>query len=263
MGTWLVVVFLTGGVIVLWRNTFRPARPFPEATGPEEISVSFLEREVLFFSCLNPGQRQKFCHSMARFLSRVRIEGVSTLVSQEDRWLIAASAVIPIFHFPDWEDYPIEEVMLYPDAINLDFESGAPDSMILGMVGSGKMEGKMALSRKALQEGFQNKTDKHNTAIHEFLHLVDKADGTIDGLPRILMDKTFALPWLELIREYLEKIRAGHSDIPEYGGTNLGEFFAVIGEYFFERPDLLKIKHPELYKALHQMFTGQADQNLG
>jgi hypothetical protein len=260
LGTWLVLIFLTGGAVALWRTSFKVSRPAPPEIQVQEISVAFLEREVLFYSSLNPTQQEKFQHSMARFLSRVQITGVSTWVSQEDRWLVAASAVIPIFHFPDWEDYPLDEIMLYPDAINLDFESGAPDSMILGMVGTGKMEGKMALSRKAMLDGFQNKTDKHNTAIHEFLHLMDKADGTIDGLPKILMDKSFALPWLALIRNYVQKIRDGHTDIPEYGGTNLGEFFAVIGEYFFERPDLLKIKHPELYKALHQMFTGNADQ---
>jgi len=35
---------------------------------------------------------------------------------------------------------------------------------------------------------------------------------------------------------------------------NEAEFFAVISEYFFERPDLLAEKHPELYGMLVRMF---------
>jgi Mlc titration factor MtfA (ptsG expression regulator) len=49
----------------------------------------------------------------------------------------------------------------------------------------------------------------------------------------------------------------GRSDIDPYGATNLSEFLAVSGEYFFERPDLLKHKHPELYQLLNQMFSGK------
>ncbi|MES2764122.1 MAG: zinc-dependent peptidase, partial [Bacteroidota bacterium] len=32
------------------------------------------------------------------------------------------------------------------------------------------------------------------------------------------------------------------------------EFFAVASEYFFERPELLKSKHPELYALMEQIF---------
>lgn len=191
---------------------------------------------------------------MKLFLTNTHIVGVDTEVTDMDRLYIAASGVIPIFYFPDWHVYELDEVMLYAGPINTDFETDMPDSNILGMVGTGKMEGKMALSRQALGEGFQNKTDKFNTALHEFVHLVDKADGRIDGLPKALMDKPYAIPWLQLARHNIAKIKAGASDLDEYGATNLSEFFAVTSEYFFERPDLLKVKHPELYHALDQMF---------
>jgi Mlc titration factor MtfA (ptsG expression regulator) len=56
----------------------------------------------------------------------------------------------------------------------------------------------------------------------------------------------------------MEAINDNHSDIRKYGGTNQAEFFAVASEYFFERPDLLKKKHPELYRMLSECFN----QNL-
>jgi hypothetical protein len=40
---------------------------------------------------------------MQQFLDRVRITGVQTEVESEDRVFVAASAIIPIFAFPNWE----------------------------------------------------------------------------------------------------------------------------------------------------------------
>jgi hypothetical protein len=34
-------------------------------------------------------------------------------------------------------------------------------------------------------------------------------------------------------------------------------FFAVVAEYFFERPDLLERKNPELYQLLTSIFQQQ------
>ncbi len=44
------------------------------------------------------------------------------------------------------------------------------------------------------------------------------------------------------------------SDIDMYGATNQVEFLAVISEYFFERPDLLKANHPELFEMLERIY---------
>ena len=46
----------------------------------------------------------------------------------------------------------------------------------------------------------------------------------------------------------------GKSDINIYGATNHAEFLAVTAEYFFEKPDQFKQKHPELYKMLAEIF---------
>jgi Mlc titration factor MtfA (ptsG expression regulator) len=54
------------------------------------------------------------------------------------------------------------------------------------------------------------------------------------------------------------EINDDKSDIREYGGTSQAEFFAVVSEYFFERPDLLEAKHPELYKMLEACFYPKA-----
>ena len=115
----------------------------------------------------------------------------------------------------------------------------------------------MILSQHELRQGFLNKTGKTNTAIHEFVHLLDKTDGAVDGIPENLMDRQYILPWLQLMHKKIGEIIKGRTDINPYGATNQAEFFAVVSEYFFERPDLLKQKHPELYQLLEDIFSPQ------
>ena len=143
------------------------------------------------------------------------------------------------------------------------FETSGPNRNIMGMVGTGYMNGKMILSKPALHLGFSNESDKKNTAIHEFVHIIDKADGTIDGVPEVLMKKQYTIPWLELIHEKIEDIHEMDSDINPYGATNRAEFFAVASEYFFERPKLLAKKHPTLYRSMERLFNqNMASRNM-
>ena len=86
----------------------------------------------------------------------------------------------------------------------------------------------MLLSKQALREGFINARDKKNVAIHEFVHLIDKADGRIDGVPKVLLEHQYVIPWLGMVRQEIENIITERSDIDYYGATNEADFFAVL-----------------------------------
>lgn len=215
-----------------------------------------LEKHVLFYKKLTPIDKQRFIEKIGSFLGSVKIIGVDFELEDLDRILVASSAIIPVFRFDNWTYPNIREVIIYPDYFNydLEFNSKSKNRTISGLVGTGVFSNKMILSRRALRHGFANKTDKGNTGIHEFMHLIDKLDGKIDGTPKALMNNESQLLWLNLIHEKMEAINNDKSDIRHYGGTSKEEFFAVAAEYFFERPKLLKRKHPELYKMLEDCF---------
>lgn len=216
---------------------------------------SILEQYVAYYRALSADKKLLFEKDVKFFLSYVRVHGVKNDVTDTDRLLVAASAVIPIFGFKDWHYYNLKDVLLYNDTFNADnFATEGNDRSVLGMVGSGTMSQMMILSKDALYQGFQNTTDKSNTAIHEFVHLIDKADGDADGIPEALIGKLYVLPWLRLIHNDIKAILQHHSDINPYGATNEAEFFAVAAEYFFERPDLFQQKHPELFDAMEKIF---------
>ncbi|MGC4102726.1 M90 family metallopeptidase [Ferruginibacter sp.] len=218
------------------------------------VNDAVLADNIAFFRALDKSEQQRFEKEIIEFLSYVKITGVNTEVTDLDRILVAASAVIPVFAFPEWKYSNLKEVLLYPDTFNNDFKTEGEGRNVLGMVGSGYMEGKMLLSKYALEQGFTNDSDKNNTAIHEFVHLVDKADGDTDGIPKQLLSKQYTIPWLDMTYKLMQEMLKGKSDINPYGTTNQAEFFAVVSEYFFERPDLLQQKHPELYQLLHEIF---------
>ena len=221
---------------------------------------TILTENVAFYNSLDATGKTQFEADILYFLGRTRITGIDTTIDDTDRILVASSAVIPIFAFPSWRYTTISEVLLYPNAFNANFETAGEERMITGMVGDGPMNGTMILSKQALRTGFSNDTDKHNTAIHEFIHLIDKMDGATDGIPENLLDKKYVLPWIERIRKETELIKKRRSDINPYGAISQTEFFAVAGEYFFERPEQLKQNHPELYELMTQIF--QQDMTL-
>ena len=226
----------------------------PSKSFPREWRI-ILAKKVAFYNSLTKEEKELFEYKVQEFLLNCRITGIKASVDITDKLLIASSAVIPILKFSDWKYTNLSEVFVYPSLFNEDFKTEGSGRRIAGMVGSGYMEGMMILSKHALQLGFANETDKKNTAIHEFVHLIDKTDGAVDGIPELLLEKQYIIPWIDLINKKIDEIYKNKSDINPYGGTNKAEFFSVVSEYFFEQPKLLSKKHPELYNLLEKIFN--------
>jgi Mlc titration factor MtfA (ptsG expression regulator) len=232
----------------------KKSKQLPENT-INEADQQILLNHVAYYQNLDAAARTKFEQMLGDFLSYVRIEGIDLTPDTTDRLLIACSAIIPVFGFGHWKYQNLHAVILYPDTFNKDFQFEGGDRNILGMVGTGYMNGQMILSRSALLEGFSINADKENTAIHEFVHLLDKSDGATDGIPENLMPHQYVIPWVKMIHQEINKIEAGKSDINPYAVTSEAEFLAVVSEYFFEKPVQFKDKHPELYEILSATFS--------
>ncbi|VAW67123.1 Inner membrane protein [hydrothermal vent metagenome] len=214
----------------------------------------FLLDTVFFYRNLSPDDRSLFERRVLLFLETTSIESGQVTVTDEDRLLVASSAIIPVWSFPDWHYINLKAVYLLPGAFNDTFETGQADSRITGMVGTGPMVGKMALSKPDLHLGFKNHLDKQNVGIHEFVHLIDMMDGECEGYPERLREFKYSIPWFDLVEKKTHEILKGKSNIRDYGAYNNAEFLSVTSEYFFERPAMLKKKHPELYAALTELY---------
>jgi Mlc titration factor MtfA (ptsG expression regulator) len=263
-------LFLEAGALVIsvlayraLSKKYRIRESLRNAEFPAEWE-KILTENVDFYNSLNPEEKARFRYEIQCFIAEKRINGIGTTIEDKDRLLVACSAIIPIFGFPEWEYTNLKEVLLYSGSFREDFSTeGKQGRNILGMVGNGYMNGMMILSLPQLQAGFRESGSKSNVGIHEFVHLLDKSDGNVDGLPQTLMDdKAYAKPWLDLMQKEISAIKKGKSDINAYGAMAQEEFFAVASEYFFQRPDLLKEKHPELYNLLSRMFRQNTASRL-
>ena len=52
------------------------------------------------------------------FLDETRITGIRTEVDETTRVLVAASAIIPVFNFDNWEYSRLGEVLIYPGSFD-------------------------------------------------------------------------------------------------------------------------------------------------
>ncbi len=250
----LILAAIALGVFLYTRKT-RQQREKIAAYKLPASAASILEQHVAFYAELNAAQKAMFLERVRDFLARTAITPVSGAPVQDmDKLFIAAGAIIPIFSFDGWRYNNIDEVLVYNNTFSKDFAVEGEDRNILGMVGDGALNRKMLLSLQAIRNGFMNPEDGRNTVIHEFVHLLDKADGSVDGVPEYLLSKQYDLPWKNYMHNEIQHMRQYGSDINQYGATNEAEFLAVISEYFFERPHQLEENHPELYLMLSKMF---------
>lgn len=247
---YLIPIFLIALYFIL-----RKKKPVVEPL--TETDRQILNDYVGYYHHLDSTDKLKFEQKVAEFFSTVKIEGVGVELTTLDELLIASSAVIPIFGFSDWQYKNLTSVLLYPDTFDKDFQFEGSERNIMGMVGSGYMNGQMILSQSALRHGFSKSAGKENTAIHEFVHLLDKSDGATDGVPENLISHEYTLPWIKMMHREIKRIEDNKSDINPYAITNEAEFFAVVSEYFFEKPEQLKEKHPDLYHQLSRIFAQQ------
>lgn len=258
----LTIIASIGFFLLYWNLKKNSKWIIPKESFPKDWKI-ILNRDVSFYNSLSKGEKKRFEYKIQEFLLNCKITGIKTKIDITDKILVASSGIIPIFGFDNWKYSSLHEVLIYPSTFNEEFEIKGSDRRVLGMVGNGSMEGIMILSQQALKHGFKNESDKKNTAIHEFVHLIDKTDGPIDGIPSALMKKQYAIPWIDLINKKLNEIYEDESDINPYAGTNQAEFFSVASEYFFERPKLLEKKHPDLYNLLENVFKqDMAARNL-
>ncbi|HEX4606657.1 MAG TPA: zinc-dependent peptidase [Urbifossiella sp.] len=222
-------------------------RPFP----PEWQTV--LDRRVRFYRALDDAKKHRFRQMVSVFLDEIRVTGVRTAVDDEIRVLVAAGAIIPVFGFEDWEYHRLGEVLVYPGAFDREYQTDQPaDANILGLTGLGHLRGVVILSKPSLLAGFADTPGPENVGVHEFAHLVEQEE--IDrGLPPEVPPEVVR-QWVGYVARELSHPSNRSAGISDYAYTNEHEFFAVLSEYFFGSPEVLRAKAPALYDLLRKLF---------
>ena len=225
---------------------------------------SIITRNLPIFRRLPSEDQIELLSHVQVFLREKHFEGCGGLeLNDEIRVTIAAQACLLLLHRKT-DYYPkLTSILVYPAgytayekrpfAGNV-WEEGGENR--LGQ--TGRRLGSLVLAWDDVKRGAADPSDGTNLVLHEFAHQLDFEDNASDGAPALATRAEY-LAWARVMnREFRALCDADRAGTPtvldRYGATNPAEFFAVATEAFFERPRVLRARHPELYAAFARFF---------
>lgn len=177
---------------------------------------------------------------------------------------IAAQACLPVLELGLGLYAATRTLVLHPaevEAPRQDHdEGGLVHEWTEELAGEAMEGGPLMLAWSAIEAGREQPADApvFNVVIHEFVHLIDMANGEADGLPP-LPSAAEGRIWLRDLTEAWDRFadRVAHREescIDPYGTAELDEFFAVASEAFFVQPERLQKEDPRLFAQLAGFF---------
>ena len=233
------------------------ATPFPDAWR------AIVEQRFPLFRRLVPEDQAELLGHIRVFLDEKKFEGCGGLeITDEIRVTIAAQACLLLLH-REPHYYPrLVSILVYPHAYVAQARERLPGGIVVetpsGRLGESWVDDVVVLAWDAVRAGASDANDGHNVVLHEFAHQLDQEDGTSNGAP-ILEHRTQYVAWARILGAEFTALRAAAeqgrpTDIDPYGATDPAEFFAVVTEEFFERPEALRRRHPDLYEELRAFY---------
>ena len=218
-------------------------RPFPSEWEP------IVARRFGFAARLGPEEAERFRLHLKVFALDKDWAGAAGLVVTEEMKVVISGAAARLSRNLDLNLYDdLRTIVIYPSHYK------HPDSDAI-VYGEAHRWGQVILSWDAVLSGLANATDGHNTALHEFAHVLDSSDGAFDGTPDLHQARDYHA-WARVFSQRYFALRAAPNKnvLRPYGATNEAEFFAVATEAFFEKPAQLKLKAPDLYAELQRYY---------
>ena len=250
-GPW-IVAGLVPSLVVLGLALRTPLRRWRAVRRPlPEASRAWLHTHVPYYAALAGATQRRFEQDAQIFLSEHRFEAVGGAeLTDALRMGVAAGAALLLHGRPDWELPRGRTILIYPDR----FDDSYFDSYAADYDGMVHQQGPIIFSARAVEDSWANPHDGDNVVLHELAHLFDFENEDADGVPSLLGAGS-ETAWQQLVRREMQYAKLGKSLLRRYAATNSAEFFAVAVENFFERPVLLRKRHPELFEVLVALFN--------
>ena len=210
---------------------------------------------------LSADERQHLRELAVLFLHRKTFDGVRGLeVTRRMQLIIALQACLPVLElgigcYAGWETVIVYPSGFAPEHVFTD-EFGVEHRRRDELSGEAWARGPVLLSWDDTEHA--GELDGYNLVIHEFAHKLDMQNGRANGFPPLHRGMSSAL-WTRVFSEAFEDFvqrceRGEEIGIDDYAASNPAEFFAVLSEVFFERPDILADSYPAVYEQLCRYY---------
>lgn len=245
---------------------FRFIRNWLDRRALEQSSIPAAEWDAAFgalplLDCLDAAQKSRLKDLAILFLRRKAVEGAHGLeITRPMALIIALQACLPLLGL-DLDCYDgWSTIIVYPSGF-------APQRVIRDEYGV-EHHVRDELSGEAWQQGpvilawdeteYAGYVDGCNLVIHEFAHKLDMQNGRANGFPplhREMDGETWTRVFSDGFEDLLRRCEHGEDiGIDCYAATSPAEFFAVLSETFFERPDLLQRHYGAVYEQMRQYY---------
>lgn len=238
--------------------------PFPEAW------LEYLETNVPVYRRMPSEAQRELREHVLVFLHEKRFEGCGGLtIDDEIRVTIAGQACVLLVHRPTAYYPRLRTILVYPSTFvsqALEWHGdGTMTEDAQARLGESWTTGSVVLSWNASKHGAANPHDGLNVVFHEFAHQLDQEDGIADGAPILgrglarTERRSMYLSWARVMQGEFDDLQrrvdlGKRTLLDDYGATNPAEFFAVATETFFEKPRLMRKRHPDLYEELESYY---------
>ena len=197
------------------------------------------------------------------FLDRKEFSGAHGLVVTDDMAVaIAAQACLPVLRM-DLDAYQgFIGIVVHPGLARARRSFADDDGVVHEfeetLSGEALEGGPVMLSWRDVRSAGARAAQGYNVVIHEFVHVLDMADGLADGLP-LLPTAISRREWCagldEAYQTFCRAVDSGtETALDPYGAESPSEFFAVASEAFFVAPQVLQAEHPAVYGLLMSYF---------
>lgn len=228
-------------------------------TTPAAWDTAFAALPVL--AHLDAAQRHRLRELATLFLHRKSIEGAQGLAVTEHMALtIALQACLPVLAlglewYEGWTSVIVYPAGFAPEREVMD-EYGVVHRIREDLSGEAWEQGPVILAWDAVRDA--GIIDGHNLVIHELAHKLDMRNGAANGYPPLHPDMDSA-QWTAAFSSGFADFRrrcaqGGDTDIDPYAASSPAEFFAVLSEVFFERPDIVMHRYPAIYGELRLFY---------
>lgn len=233
------------------------AESFPEAW------VRHLQRNVRHYASLTEDEQARLRDDLRVFISEKYWEAVGGLeLTDEIKVTIAAQACLLTLNHEGHDFFGrVRTILVYPQPFITPHKRHGPGGVVSeGGINSGEawFRGPVILSWADALAGGRGHTNGRNLVLHEFAHALDMLDGLINGTP-VLNDREQYAQWHRVMTDEYNRLRQSAqlgqpTLLDHYGASNVGEFFAVATECFFERPEWMHQLHPQLYGVFREYY---------
>ncbi len=225
---------------------------------PDEVWARTLA-SLPFLANLTVDAKKRLKKLSEQFLSEKEFSTAGGLQLTDDICVsIAAQGCLPILElglgaYRDWIG-----IVVYPDEFVvpriIEDDNGVVHEFDDVLSGEAWQGGPLLISWHDVQMA----GDGYNVVIHEFAHKLDMLNGEADGMPALHSDLT-AEAWAEAFypayENFCERVDSGEETlIDPYASEAPEEFFAVLSEIFFEKPEILNSDYRKVYEIFRRYY---------